>query len=49
MYIMITFLEINGITINATNNDVIQAGLNLACGSMNYNNLLNWINEHKSN
>lgn len=48
MYIMISFLELNGIRIDATNNDVVKLGLSVANGSAKYNDILKWINEHKN-
>ena len=47
MYIMLSFLELNGIKINATNDDVATLGLSVADGSADYDTILNWINEHK--
>ncbi len=47
MYIMISFLELNGIKIDANNDDVVKLGLSVASGNANYYDILNWINEHK--
>ena len=47
MYIMLTFLEVNGIRMDCTNEDVIHAGLSVADGSMNYEDLLAWVREHR--
>jgi len=47
MYIMISFLELNGIRIEATNDDVVKLGLSVADGSLNYEDILKWITEHK--
>lgn len=47
MYIMISFLELNGIKIDASNDDVVNLGLSVASGNANYDDILNWINEHK--
>lgn len=49
MYIMLSFLDINGVKIEATNEDVVALGLSVADGSAKYNEILNWINEHKTN
>ena len=46
MHIMLTFLEVNGIHMNSSNEDVVHAGLSLADGSMNYEELLEWVREH---
>ncbi|MEG1881997.1 MAG: type II toxin-antitoxin system death-on-curing family toxin [Clostridia bacterium] len=45
MYVMLTFLEVNGIDIDSTNEDVAKVGLALADGSMKYEQLLEWIRE----
>lgn len=45
MYIMLTFLDVNGINIDATNEEIIKIGLSLADGTMNYQSLLKWIKE----
>lgn len=49
MYVLLSFLEVNGIQIEATNEEVIEAGLALARGDMKYEGLLAWILEHKTN
>lgn len=43
MYVMLTFLELNGVQMTCTNEDVIHAGLGVADGSMKYEDLLNWV------
>lgn len=47
MYIMISFLELNGIKIEATNDEVVKLGLSVADSSSNYDDILKWIIEHK--
>lgn len=47
MYVMMTFLEVNGIRLNCTNEEVVSVGLALADGSMDYAALLQWIISHK--
>jgi len=47
MYVMLTFLEVNGIKMAPSNDDVIQAGFGVADGSMKYEDLLSWIRNHK--
>ena len=47
MYVMISFLELNGIKIEATNDDVADLGLSVADGSADYNDILEWIYKHK--
>ena len=46
MYVMLTFLEANGISIDAENEDVAAVGLAVASGNMDYDNLLNWVRGH---
>ena len=46
MYVMLTFLETNGVRIDCTDEDIVQAGLALADGPMVYDGLLAWIREH---
>ena len=48
MYVMLTFLEVNGIRLECTNEDVANVGLSVADGSMKYDDLLKWVREHKS-
>ena len=48
MYVMLTFLEVNGIHMNCSNEDVAAAGLGVADGSMSCEQLLEWIKTHKS-
>lgn len=47
VYVMLSFLELNGIRINATNEDVIRLGLGVADGSMKYEEIYSWILERK--
>lgn len=46
MYVMLTFLEVNGIKLNCSNEDVVQVGLAVADGSMKYESLLQWVIDH---
>lgn len=47
MYVMLTFLEVNGIHMDCSNEDVIAAGLGVASGTMKYEELLHWVREHR--
>ena len=47
MYIMLTFLEVNGIHMDCTNEDVVHAGLSVAAATMDYEGLLAWVREHR--
>lgn len=42
---MIVFLEINGIEVDCTDDELIELGLGLASGKIDYGELLNWIIE----
>ena len=48
MYIMMAFLEMNGIRIECTDEELVEAGLSVADGSMGYEELLTWVKEHRS-
>lgn len=43
MHIMLTFLELNGIRLRCSDEDIIEAGLGVASGKMQYEDLLEWI------
>ena len=43
MYVMMTFLEVNGIKIRPSVEDVARVGLAVASGKMRYEELLDWI------
>lgn len=47
MYVMLTFLEVNGIHLDCSNNDVTEAGLGVASGKMGYEDLLAWVRNHR--
>ena len=47
MYIMLVFLEVNGIRLDCSNDDVVEAGLGVASGQMGYEDLLAWVREHR--
>lgn len=46
VYAMLSFLELNGIGIEATNDEIIAMGLAVADGSMKYEDLLKWVKSH---
>ena len=48
MYVMLTFLEVNGIRMDCTNDDVVEAALGVASGKMGYEDLLAWVRAHKA-
>ena len=43
IYIMLSFLELNGIRIEATNDEVYSLGMKVADGSADYEYILSWI------
>ena len=47
VYVMLSFLELNGIRIEASDEDVIVLGLGAADGSMTQEDVLNWIRSHR--
>ena len=47
MYIMLTFLEVNGIRFSPSVDDIVRVGLAIASGEMKYEELLEWIRENK--
>lgn len=50
MYVMLAFLEMNGIYISPSDNDVIDIGMKVASGKAQYDDVLNWIKRfEKSN
>ena len=47
VYLMTTFLEMNGIRLQATNEEIVEIGLSVADGSMQYEDLLAWVRKHR--
>ena len=47
VYVMLSFLELNGIHIEASDKDVVSLGLGVADGSMGQSDILDWIHKHK--
>lgn len=47
MFVMMTFLEINGVRIAPAVEDVVRVGLAVASGEMKYDELLRWIVKNK--
>jgi len=48
MYVMLTFLEVNGVKVDCSDEDIVSAGLALADGSMGYDDLLLWLRKRIS-
>ena len=49
LLIMLSFLEVNGIKIKYSDDELIKIGLSLADGSMKYDDLLMWVKNHELN
>lgn len=47
MLVMFVFLEINGVCLNPTNEELARVGLAVASGEMEYEELLIWVRESK--
>ncbi len=47
IYVLLTFLEVNGISLEVTDEELIEVGLSLAKGEMKYEDLLAWIFSHE--
>ena len=48
VYVMLSFLEMNGIRISCTDEELVHIGLSVADGSMSYEQLLQWVLDHKA-
>ena len=47
MYVMLTFLEVNGIRLECTNEEIVEVGLSVADGTMGYETLRDWVIDHR--
>ena len=47
IYVILSFLEMNGIRIQCTDDELVHVGLSVADGSMGYEELLDWVLTHK--
>lgn len=47
VYVMLSFLEMNGIRIRCTDDELVHIGLSVADGSMSYEELLAWVVDHR--
>ena len=47
MYVMISYLELNGIKLDATNDEIAELGFDAAKGAADNNKILEWIQKHK--
>ena len=48
IYVMMTFLEVNGIRLECTNEEIVRVGLDVASGEMKYEQLLDWVICHRA-
>ena len=48
VYIMLSFLEMNGIRLQCTDDELVNIGLSVASGRMGYEELLQWVLDHKA-
>ena len=48
VYVMLSFLEMNGIRIRCADEELVRIGLSVANGSMSYEELHNWVIDHKA-
>jgi len=46
-YIMLSFLEVNGIKLTYTDSDIVELGVGVASGKFKYEDVLCWVNKHK--
>ena len=47
VYIMLSFLEMNGIRLQCTDDELVDIGLSVASGRMKYEELVQWVFDHK--
>ena len=47
VYVMLIFLDVNGIKMIYSDNDIIALGLGIADDSLDYKDVLTWVNRHK--
>ena len=48
IYVMLSFLEMNGIRLSCTDDELVHIGLSVADGSMSYEDLLQWVIAHRA-
>jgi death-on-curing protein len=47
VYVMLAFLEMNGIRISCSDDDLVRIGLSVADGTMGCEDLLQWVIDHR--
>jgi len=48
VYVMLSFLEMNGVPIKCTDDEIVYIGLSVADGSLSYEGLLQWVLDHRA-
>ena len=48
IYVMLSFLEMNGIRLHCTDDEIVTVGLSIADGRMGYEELLQWVVDHRA-
>lgn len=48
MYVMLTFLEVNGIHLSCKDEEIVEMGMGVASGAVDYESLLDWVIVHRS-
>ena len=48
LYVMLSFLEMNGVPVQCTDEELVHVGLSVADGSMEYEELLQWVKDHRA-
>lgn len=49
IHIMLAFLEFNGIHMKCSDEEIVEFGLGVAAGTLDYEDILTWINTHAIN
>lgn len=47
IYVMLSFLEMNGVPVQCSDEKLVRIGLSVADGSMEYDELLQWVLDHR--
>ena len=47
MYVLLSFLQVNGIALSVNDEEIVKDGISLAEGKINYEELLQWIKDHE--
>ncbi len=47
VYVMLSFLEMNGIRLQCNDDELVHIGLSVAAGDMKYEELLQWVIDHE--